>query len=234
MTRAHAPFPFLALAAALAAGGAATAQEAARPSRPYDPIPDSYRSPSGHRPVAPAGEEGSPATRSNARSVELALSDESFWIGLRFPVHEDGHVALGYLENEDDERLAVLRYMRTGRPLDEALELGLGLGAYGAWLEAPGEDPAVQALTLCASARYSLGTRLPTSLGVQAAYAPDVTTFDDGDWFLDATARLEVEISSFASAFVGYRYVQMGLLPDEDEREHRLEDRLHVGIRLAF
>jgi len=66
---------------------------------------------------------------------------------------------------------------------------------------------------------------------VGLSYAPDITTFDDGDQLVDFRVSAEAEVSSFATAFIGYRFVEVELSqgPDRD-----LDDQVHVGVRLGF
>lgn len=211
------------------------------PSRAYDPKPDAYRSPAGAK-AAPDPRQGARPPREELvvghyetlREVEVALSDASFWAALRSPTPSGfGYVELGFLRNDDDDTYGSVRFLRFGSPPDlPNLRLGLGLGLAGAWLDqVQGRDEDVYALDLCGSARVGFDTSVPTALGLEVAWAPDVVTWDGGDHLVDAVARFDVEVSSFATAFVGYRFLEVGL---DGKPDQRIDDRLHVGIRLGF
>lgn len=225
------------LVAALAAFVLAVAPAAqAPPSRAYDPPPQDYRSPSG---TAASGQEqrerfSIEGHYESLREVEVALSNETFWVALRTPLRAGpGFFELGFLASQDDDFFASARFLRTGSPstLPE-LRLGLGLGLFGAWLDqVNGRDEDVYGLALCGGARYAFRTELPTFVGIDLAYAPDVTTWDGGERLFDSVVRFEAEVSSFATAFVGYRFLEVEL---DRGTDHELDDRVQVGIRLGF
>lgn len=211
------------------------AQES-RPSRAYDPPPQDYRSPSGSAASGQERRERFPIEghHESLREVEVALSDETFWVALRSPLRAGpGFFELGFLASQDDDFFASARFLRTGSPpaLPE-LRLGLGLGLFGAWLDqVNGRDEDVYGLALCGGARYAFPTELPTFVGVDLAYAPDVTAWDGGERLFDSVVRLEAEVSSFATAFVGYRFLQVEL---DGGQDRDIDDRVQVGIRLGF
>jgi hypothetical protein len=166
-----------------------------------------------------------PVADAGQRWVELALSSETAWVAFGFPVSGSGEVQAGVLVDSDEDFLALLRFVRTGRPLEtEALELGVGLAGYVTSIHA-------QAVALVGTAAYDLPVEVDARLALELAYAPRVTTFDDGEDLLDLLARFEIDLSAHATLFAGYRLIDV----DRDERRDReLEHRAHVGIRLGF
>lgn len=166
------------------------------------------------------------------RELEIAFSDESFWIGFSTPLERvEGDLSFGLLANEDDDFMGKVALTRRGRPtMDERLELGVGIGFYALFPDVRDDDEAFS-FTLQGSARYGFETELPTSLGLELAYGPPVTTFGDGDDLFDVRLGFDVEIASHASAFLGYRFVELDL---EDSGDRELDDRVHVGVRLGF
>lgn len=217
--------------ATLLCGGVAAAQDYDRPrGRPYDPAPDPEEG-------ALLQEDGAPATRARARgdedlrALEVALSVDSFWAELRLPVRRGlGRFSLGFLANDEDDFLGNAKLVREGYVGDGPLRLGVGLGFYAASLD-DRADSEVYALTLTGSAAYEFPTTLPTSLGLEASFAPDVTTFDNGERLWDLLLRYDVEVSSFATAFAGYRFLEVEL---DDGSDRELDDDLQIGIRLSF
>lgn len=171
-------------------------------------------------PDAPA-----PAEARGHRWVELALSSETAWVALGFPVSAGGEVQAGVLVDTDEDFLALLRFVRTGRPLElEALELGVGLAGYVTSIHA-------HAIALSGTAAYDLPVDADARLALELSYAPGVTTFDDGEDLLDLLARFEIDLSAHATLFAGYRLIDVDR---DDRRDRELEHRAHVGVRLGF
>jgi hypothetical protein len=163
-------------------------------------------------------------------ALELALSEESFWLAYRNGLHRgDGFVALGFLANEDDDLALSARFLRFGEPTEIPLGVGVGLGAFGAALE-DSEDE-VFAVTLTGSLDYAFPTEYPTRVVGEISYAPDIATFAQGEEVLDLQLRVEVDLSSFATAFAGYRDLEVEL---EGPGEHDLVDAFELGVRLGF
>jgi hypothetical protein len=185
--------------------------------------------------AAPApwqGDDEYPRTRwrSPDQELELALSNEAFWLSYRLPRDAgDGYFGAGFLFNEDTDYLATLRVMRTGSHHGDHLTLGVGVAGYGAALDKP--DANVFAIALAGSASYAFRTKYPTSFGVEVAFAPDITTFDDGDQLVDAIARFEVGISDNSTVFVGYHILEVGL---DKAPDHDVDRSVQVGFRIAF
>ena len=216
------------------------------PSRAYDPPPKDYRSPYDGPQTTPrknGGESGREGRGSDddwgydwsdpQYELELAINDDAVWVAFQTPLARgQGHLQIGAFATEDEEYVATAKLMRYGTPTaDQALRLGVGLGAYVAWLDDP-DDENIYAITLSGSARYAFATDVPTFLSFDGSFAPDVTTFDDGDRVIDALARFEVEVSRYATAFLGYRFLEVRL--DDGDTERELDDQFQVGVRLGF
>ncbi len=166
------------------------------------------------------------------RSIEFALSRDSYWFGLRAPVRfGSGNMELGVLGDDDDDFAVVGRLVRYGRPFsDQAWSLGAGVAAYVTSFEVP-VDADAYALALVGSARVEPFYALPLTFEVDLSFAPDVTTWSDGEELVDARLRAEFELSPYASAFVGYRRLEVDLGSDGDGE---VDERVHAGVRLAF
>jgi hypothetical protein len=77
----------------------------------------------------------------------------------------------------------------------------------------------------------SSGFTYPTRVGLEVSYAPDVATWVDGQRVLDVLGRVEVDLSTWATAFVGWRMLEVDL---ENEDDAELDNALQAGIRLGF
>ena len=163
-------------------------------------------------------------------SLEFAVSSDSFWLGFRSGFARGrGHQSIGVLGNDEDDFLVQVSFLRYGAPVsDTPLELGVGIAGYAAFLDV--EDESVFALALSGRAGATFPAAYPVTTFVEVSYAPDVTTFDAGDEWLDVLARVELGISRDAAAFLGYRYVHTEL----NRRDRELDDSLHAGIRIRF
>lgn len=163
--------------------------------------------------------------------VELGLEEETFWFSYRNLFRRgSGHLAAGILAGDEDELVANVRIMRYGEPdPDTPLGLGVGIALYGITADDPDFDAYAVALT--GSIDYVTETAYPVRLGLEASWAPDVSTFDDADEILDLWARVEVELSTWASAFLGYRTVRVGV---EDASTREIGDSVQLGVRLGW
>ncbi len=180
----------------------------------------------------PAGDERFSAEyEPSPRAVELALGAETFWVAYRQRTRRgDGYGSIGLLGNADDDYLLNARLMRVGRPAGErALELGVGVGLYAAFLD--DADAKAFALALTGGASYRVPWTYPTTFAAELSFAPDVSTLEDGERIVDVLARSEVELSPYATAFVGLRYVEIEL---EGGGDRKVDDSVHFGVRLGF
>lgn len=186
---------------------------------------------------APAAEE--PGARAPSddpdNAVEFAVGGDGLWFAYRNGLHRgDGYFGFGLLVSEDDDLALQVRLMRYGEPKEDLpLGFGIGLGLFGATIDETEDELA--ALTLIGAADFALDRVMeltyPLRVGVEVSYAPDVATFVDGESVLDLRGSIEVDLSSWATAFVGYRQLEVDL---EDEDDVDLDSALHIGVRLGF
>lgn len=172
-----------------------------------------------------------PIPRSGPNVVEIALEDESFWFmaGRRFAAN-DGFFGVGYLGGDRDEELLNVRLLRYGTATNSPpIALGVGLGFYAAQVDNP--DHESFAVALMGSIEARIENTYPVRFVFEGAYAPDVSTFGDGDRVVDLWARVEVEISTVAQAFVGYRVVQLEF---DDDTDYDMGETIQIGVRLGF
>lgn len=165
------------------------------------------------------------------RALEFAISGDGLWLEYQSSLRRaNGYASIGLFGNEDDDYALDGRLMRFGMPSRQTpLGLGIGLGLFGASVEEP--DSEVVAVTLVGAAEYALRLDYPVRIGAELAFAPDVSTFSDGEEVLDLLARVELDLSTWATAFAGYRQLELDL---DDGGEHELDSSFQAGVRLGF
>ena len=162
-------------------------------------------------------------------AFEVALSHEAVWAGYRSPFRRaGGHFEVEALASDDDGYAGAVHVMRFTQPSELPLALGVGLGFYAGFVDEP--DAEVYALTIGGAADYAFATEIPFRTGVEVSWAPDGTTFDDGEGLMDIRVRGELDLSSFAAAFVGYRWLEVDL----DDESEDLDRGFHIGVRIGF
>ena len=185
-------------------------------------------------PDLPARDPGA-AVDDPPHAIEFALGSDDLGFAYRSGLHRGrGYTTVGFFVGDDDDVALHARLMRFSEPRAELpLGIGVGLGAFAAEIDSSEED--AFAITLTGAADYALdqafGWAYPTRVGVELSWAPDVATFADGERVLDLLGRVEVDLSTWATAFVGYRRLEVDV---EDAGGVDLDDSLHLGVRLGF
>ena len=163
------------------------------------------------------------------RFVEVALSDESGTVGLRWLSGGGvGYVGGSVVVNDDDDFAVNARVIRLAQLDGVPFRTGVGLGAYAVAVDRPSVQAYSVALT--GLVEYDLPTRFPCTVATDLSFAPDISTFDEGEGLLDAQVRVRVDLMPSAAAFVGYRLVEV----DFGRRDIDIDRRFHVGVRLGF
>jgi hypothetical protein len=205
------------LLALLALANAAAPQEGAPPQEPSaQPAPPS-----------PASQAAQGAPR---HTFELSLSQDSVWLeARRYARNGRDFTGLSLFADDDDVYAGRLQVMRFAEPRDPRIQLGLGLGFYALYDD--DEDADAYAVALIANAGYALQTKYPTSVIGELAYAPDITTFGDGEDLVDLSVTLQAELSTSTAAYFTYRLLEADL---EDGGDIDVIDGLRVGIRVGL
>ncbi len=161
----------------------------------------------------------------------LSFSDESVWFTYRSPFDRGiGHFTASFFTNEDEDALWHFRFLRVGDPVaDWPFDFGLGMGTYYVLLDTPDEE--IPAITLSALGQYSIEAPYPMRLIADVSFAPDITTFNDGEGLVDFGLGLEVDLSDYVSGFLGYRFLEVEV---EGVEDIELDQSLHLGVRLGF
>ncbi|NOT32406.1 MAG: hypothetical protein HOP15_18325 [Planctomycetes bacterium] len=163
-------------------------------------------------------------------AFELALGGDGLAAAYRSAFHRGGgYSVLGFFVNEDDDLALHARFLRFGEPGAEApLALGIGVGVFAAAVDE--QNAELVAITLSGAVEYEFELAYPVRLVLEASYAPDMATFLDGQRVLDVVGRVETDLSSWATAFAGYRHLEADL---ENAADPELDSALQIGVRLG-
>jgi hypothetical protein len=170
-----------------------------------------------------------------AHAFEFELGGDGLWFGYRSGQQRgNGYVSAAFFAGDDDDYAATLRLMRFGEPSGESpFGFGIGLGAFGARVDE--SDSEVGAITVTGAVDFQLDEWFVLDyrirVGGEVSYAPDQATFADGRRVLDLLGRVEVDLSAWATAFVGYRHLEVDIDGDPDAE---LDSAFHLGVRLGF
>jgi hypothetical protein len=176
------------------------------------------------------GAQAPPEQASSRTTLELSLSQDSLWLeGRRFAANGRDFTGLSLFVDDDDVYAGRLQVMRFAEPRDPRISLGIGLGFYALYDEDEEED--AYAVALIGNVGYSLQTKYPTSVIGELAYAPEITTFGDGEDLLDASVTLQAGISATTAAYVTYRLLEADI---EDGGDIDVIDGIRVGIRVGI
>src|SRR5262245_23033751 len=142
------------------------------------------------------------------RAFEFALSADGIGVGYRTSFRRgNGYEAVRLFISDDQDVVLDARLMRFGEPSTETpLAFGVGLGAFGAYVDE--SDAKILAFPLTGSIEYQLGLTYPVRIGVEASYAPDLSSFVDGERVVELVGRAEADLSTWATAFAGYRHLE--------------------------
>ncbi|MEM6672961.1 MAG: YfaZ family outer membrane protein [Planctomycetota bacterium] len=217
------PLAPLAFAVALAGCAAPAVRQTTSPPPPSEPRTQAPRQGT----AAPS--TSAPAPPQRRTDVSLAFSSDAGWLDTRTTLSPQTYLDAGVFFT-DDEVLADVGLLRVGRPSETSpLEIGAGVGVYGGLLDDPLDYVVAIPLKFYGSYTFQIG--FPLRVVGNVAYAPDITTFVDGDSLLDARVSAELELTPQATVVVGYRYYEIGV---DDRRDVELIDGLLFGVRLGF
>lgn len=187
----------------------------------------------------------------NAAGVDLALSDETAYFSLYFdsdPLYSDNEgirdggseLSIGGFISEADDRLIHATLLARGVRLAQTSQyhISAGMKLIGGDIDiaelSDTEDSAtVGALALGFQAGITIVPAQfnPVELTFEGFYAPSITSFSDAERFGEVTARLQIEITTRARAYIGYRRMRF----DTDDFDDVTLDRsAHFGLSLSF
>jgi hypothetical protein len=174
------------------------------------------------------------AGTASAGELDVYLSSQSVQAGYSMDTgkigYGGGNLIFGGYYDTDHDWQANAGLMVLGTPTaDQPFTYGLGVMGYFSFIDDP--DDQVQALTLGGLVKYHIPAKTPMAVSAQLFYAPEITTFGDGNNFGDFQANYEISFLPSATAYVGYRKTRTDL---KNYGYYDIEDRFHVGVRLMF
>jgi len=132
--------------------------------------------------------------------------------------------------NDEDDFAVAAGLLVDGTPAgDQPFTYGLGGKLYYVNLDNPSDN--ASALALGFGVKYHIPARMPIAIGGDAYFAPDITTFGDGESLMDLRVIAEIGVLPNAAAFVGYRQFEVDL---ENGGDYELDDNAHIGISFQF
>jgi hypothetical protein len=184
-----------------------------------------------HAQAHDAAEAPARARSSAERGVELSVSTEAIGVGFRAPLGDYDAFRIGGLFDEDEDWAVDARWLHRVVTLSDDVPVTLSIGLAGDVISFDRPDAEVFALAVAGAAEIPFPTELPSRFALDLAFAPDLTTFDDGDEVSDVGLRLECDVTPRATLFLGYREVEAEF---EGRGEKELDGHLGLGVRFAI
>jgi hypothetical protein len=107
--------------------------------------------------------------------------------------------------------------------------INAGIGIKGLFAKTDGTKES--ALALGGQLRYTLPSDPRFGIVGQLYFSPSIVTFGDADHYSEETVQLEYAVIPQASAYVGYRKLELGF---NSHSNVILDDGVFVGVRLSF
>lgn len=107
--------------------------------------------------------------------------------------------------------------------------LSVGVGVKGVLAKA--STKSATAVALGGLVHYAPPAIPKVGLVASAYWSPNILTFGDADRTVETGMRVEYEVIPQATAYVGYRKINLGLKSTGDAK---LEEGMHIGVRLSF
>ena len=176
------------------------------------------------------------AAAPGARELDINIQDEAAEIGFYIPPPAETQIedtSLGgsvFFNTNDDLVLSGIAHVQ-GPPAEgfSPLQFGAGAKVYGAYVSEPSRT--VAGVGLSGSSRLTIPAQVPQALVLRGHVAPQITSFGRLDRVFEAVVRYKLEFTPRATAYLGYRYKRFYMDSDSDQT---LDDRVHLGVRIAF
>jgi hypothetical protein len=175
----------------------------------------------------------------HAGDLELAIGDEaiqlSYLTSATMMGTQEQNLNFGLLFTEKRDIVASMG-LTAPALLGEArlpkwLSIALGVKGYFSLIADPREIE-VFSLAPGIDCRFTLPTEMSMHLSGSFYYAPKIMTFGDADDMYDFTARYEVDFTSTATGFIGYRLLRYD--QEADVPRFYVVDDIHLGVRVTF
>lgn len=170
----------------------------------------------------------------SADNIDLNLRDEAIRASYTMEVSDTSglNAELGLLYSEDKDKLddtlfhAGLHVSGENWSQSGTFDISIGGRVYHT---NPG-DLDLTAIGFGGQVRFSPVHRL--GIGGHVYYAPEITSFDDAETFIESGVRVDYQVLPQAFVYVGYRNIEVDIVDGPDDVE--LDDNAHVGIKLLF
>lgn len=172
--------------------------------------------------VAPMAYADSIDLRLNDNMAEITYATSAANLGL-----QDGDVSVGFLFNTDNDLVGSVGFQTVGR-VDNYLSFSIGLKGYGVRVDEPREGLA--AFAVSGGVGYTIPNS-PVTVALGGAVAPDILTFGDSSGIQEWSLRLQAQLLPNAAVYVGWRELRVQL---DDAPTHRVDNDLHLGLKLGF
>ncbi len=169
-----------------------------------------------------------------ADSVDVNLRDSAVQLQYIAPLGHDSlgstDLHAGLLYTDHDGRYGDFGILVKGPVGDRSSGVTAGIGLKA--LVAKAGDFNAAALALGGQMRFS--SPGDTRLGVvgELYFSPNIVTYRDAERFVEANVRLEYELISQASAYVGYRRITFSIANYNTDAV--LDTGFNAGVRLSF
>ncbi len=178
---------------------------------------------------------GSVAIQAQAKTVfDISFSSDNAKLGVyQKETFADSKQRYGieyhHAGDQGDMISAIAEITRSG--FEQAPNLDIGFKGKGYFVDPESRIFASgSGLMLGIIASYWLPTPTPAFVSAEFLYGPNVLSFGNVDDAREFGVRLEAKLLDTASAYIGYRQIQM----DINARTLEFEDAFHVGFKLAF
>ncbi len=191
------------------------------------------------------------STQVLAGGLDLALSDNTANISVtlsrdpllsdRSPYQAGGsELALGGFINETGDNIVHATILARGirQSLSSQYQVSAGMKVVAGEIEINTPTPdvteseSVGALALGFQAGMLVPSASnPIELSLEAFYAPSITSFSDAENYGELTARVQIEVTPRARAYLGYRRLRFDT---NDANNVSLDNNAHFGLSISF
>lgn len=172
----------------------------------------------------------------SAQSIDLSLSNDTALLRYSMPISYSGSgrtdADFGLLYTEANDLMGMAGITMSGEAGSQVpgLDGGVGFRAYGVSIDRNNAD--IGAVTIGGMLKYVPPGLNRVGLVGALNYSPNITTFGDAKSFWDFTARVEYEVLPAASVYLGYR--EVGVRMEISDRDIKLDQGAHIGLKMSF
>ena len=173
---------------------------------------------------------------SYADSADLRLSQQA--ASLTYKQNKDGlsaggtYLSYGLRFNDKDDIVIDAAFVSLDEASSKLTPFQIGVGAKAYYGRYQRLDYDFSAIAIGGLFRYTIPSWLfPMTAAASLYYAPEITSFGDGESVLEIDISYEVEVVSSTQVYMGYRLLNVGF---EQGSDAKIEDSVGFGIQLQF